>query len=193
MNETELIERCKNGDAESFSSLILPYEKRLFHFAFRMLQDTHKAEDATQEALLKAYRSIKSYRGAANFSTWLFTILNRVCLDMLRHEKRTGETTHISIHQTGKDEEDYEIAIEDASPGPYEQLRKKEIQKVVEKALAQLSEEHRMMIVLRDLQNMEYDEIAKITNTSLGTVKSRISRARGALRKILETNRELFL
>ncbi len=193
MEEMELIARVKTGDADAFSKLICGYEQKLFAFAYRMLSDSHDAEDALQEALLRAYRKIDSFSGDAAFSTWLYTILNNVCLDVLRKRKRTGDKTHLSINQTSREEDEYELQIEDDAPGPYDSYRKKAAMQALQQAIDQLSEEHRAVIVMRDIDGLEYDEIAKITGASLGTVKSRISRGRLALRKILEKNRELFL
>lgn len=192
MDEKELIKKCKEGDTESFSLLVLMHEKKIFNYALRMLKNENDAEDASQEAFLRAYKKIDSFNGASQFSTWLYTIVNNVCLDMLRKKQRTGESTHISINQSTTDDEEYELQIEDTSPGPYEMAKRSEAGRVLEKAIASLSPEHRAVIIMRDINGLEYDEIAKITKTSLGTVKSRISRARISLRKILEENRELF-
>ena len=193
MDEKELISRAQKGDSDAFSALILPHEKRMYHYALRMLKDSHEAEDALQEAFLKAYSKLNTYHGEASFSTWLYTILNRLCLDILRKKKRTGEENFLSLNQTNKDEEDYELQIEANAPTPEEAYHKKEAMQAVKKALDQLSEEHRAVIVMRDVNGLDYDAIAKITGTSLGTVKSRINRARLNLRKILEEKRELFL
>ncbi|MBR4874321.1 MAG: RNA polymerase sigma factor [Clostridia bacterium] len=193
MDENELILRCKKGDAESFSQLIMPYEKKIINYAYRMLNDESDAEDAAQEALLKAWNKIDSFSGNSRFSTWLYTILNNVCLDILRKKKRTGEFSRVSINQSNTDDEEYEIQIEDTSDGPFEQYRKKEAGKALEKAISELPQKYKEVILMRDIEGLEYDEIAKVINASLGTVKSRISRGRGALRKILEENRELFM
>lgn len=193
MDERELILRCKDGDTDAFSQLISQYEKRAVNFAFRMLKDRHDAEDATQEAFLRVWRKIDAYDIDASFLTWFLTILNRICLDVLRKKKRTGEGGHVYINQVSDDQEEYALQIEDTAPGPDEVYRKKAAMQMLEKALEQLSEEHKTMILMRDVNGLEYDEIAKVTGTTLGTVKSRISRARIALRKILEENRELFL
>lgn len=192
MDEQELIRRSQAGDAESFSELITPYEEKMFHYAYRMLQDEQDAQDAAQEAFLRAWTHLSGFGGKSSFSTWLYTILNRICLDILRKKKRRGEQTQVSIYQSNAEDE-YEIQIEDTAPGPYENTQKKAAQEMFYKALNELSEEHRQVIVLRDIEGFDYDKIADITDTSLGTVKSRLSRARLSLRKMLENHRELFL
>ena len=193
MKEKELIERCKKGDTEAFSDLVLKYEGKFINYAFRMLRNEDAAQDAAQEAFLRAYRKINTFNGNSAFSTWLYTILNNICLDIIRKKKRTGEETHVSINQESNEDDEYELQIEDTSAGPYESLQKKTAYEALYKALDELTEEHREVLVMRDLNGLEYDQIAKITNTTLGTVKSRISRARLNLRKILEKDKELFL
>ena len=191
MDEAALIKKIKSGDMEAFSNLVLQYEKRAFNFAYRILKDAHLAEDATQEAFLRVYYKIDTFVGNSSFSTWFYTILNNICLDVLRKKSRQSET--LTISQTSSDDEEYELQIEDKSAGPHEVLQKKDAVALLEKAIDLLSYEHRSVIILRDIEGREYEEIAKILNISLGTVKSRLSRARLSLRKILEEQKELFL
>ena len=191
MSEKNLIKKIKKGDLDAFSELVLQYEKKAFSFAFRMLKDSAEAEDATQEAFLRVFDKINTFREDSSFSTWFYTILNNICLDILRKQSRAVET--VSIHQSDSENDEYELQLEDTTQSPHDKLQKKEAQKLLNTALLSLSEEHRAVIILRDINGFEYDEIAKILNISLGTVKSRISRARQALGKILENNRELFL
>lgn len=187
----DLIKKVKSGDLEAFSALVSAFEQKAINFAYRMLKDTHEAEDAAQEAFLRAFDKINTFRENSTFSTWFFTILNNVCLDILR--KRSKSADVISIHQSDSNNEEYELQIEDTAAGPYENLQKKEAAEALEHALTLLSDEHRAVITLRDINDFEYEEIAKILGISLGTVKSRLSRARLSLRKILEDNKELFL
>jgi len=190
MDESKLIKRIKTGDMDAFSQLVSAYEKKAINYAYRMLNDASDAEDAAQEAFLKVFDKIDTFREKSTFSTWFYTVLNNVCLDILRKRSRTADT--VSINQTSSDDDEYELQLEDNSPGPYEQLQKNEAQRLLQEAIAQLSDEHRTIIIMRDINGFEYEEIAKITGVSLGTVKSRLSRARLALRSILKENRELF-
>ena len=191
IDEPMLIEKIKKGDTHAFSELVKAYDKKALNFAYRMLRDLHEAEDAVQEAFLRVFDKIHTFHGNSSFSTWFYTILNNICLDMLRKRARGGDV--VSITQASNDDHEYELQIEDTADGPFELLQKKSALKLVDKALSKVSDEHRAVIVMRDINGLEYEEIAKILNVSLGTVKSRISRARYALRKILEENKELFL
>ncbi len=186
-----LIEKVKKGDLEAFEELVHLYEVRAINFAYRMLKDSHDAEDAVQEAFLKVFDKIHTFHQKSSFSTWFFTILNNVCLDALR--KKSKAPAQVSINQQSDEEDEYELPIEDTTPGPYEAFQKKDAMKALDAALSQLSDEHRAVIVLRDINGMEYENIAKVLDVSLGTVKSRLSRARQALGKLLEENKELFL
>ena len=190
-DELKLIKKIKDGSIDAFSELVQIYEKKAYNFAFRMLRDKEEAEDATQEAFLRVFDKIDTFSGNSSFSTWFFTVLNNVCLDILR--KRARRVNTISINQTKDAEDEFELQIEDSSPGPYEELQKKTAMELLEESLELLSQEHKEVIILRDINGFEYEDIAKILGVSLGTVKSRISRARLSLRKILENNKELFL
>lgn len=191
MDEKLLIKRIKSGDMEAFSHLVSAYEKKAVNFARRMLGTQEEAEDAAQEAFLKVFDKIHTFREDSAFSTWFYTILNNICLDALR--KRSRRAVTISINQSDETGDDYELPVEDTADGPYESLQKNEAKRLLESALTQLSDEHRTVIILRDINGFEYEEIAKILKISTGTVKSRISRARLALRRILEEHRELFI
>lgn len=191
MSDKKLIKRIKSGDMDAFSELVTLYEKKALSFTYRMLKDASDAEDAAQEAFLRVFDKIDTFRESSSFSTWFYTILNNICLDILRKRTRAADT--VSINQTSSENDEYELQIEDSAPGPYEQLQKSTAQELLEDALTKLSDEHRAVIIMRDINGLDYEEIAKVLDVSLGTVKSRISRARLALRKILEENRELFL
>lgn len=187
----ELINKIKNGDMDAYTQLVELYKDRAVNFAYRMLKDMHDAEDASQEAFLKVFDKIDTFRQESSFSTWFYTILSNICRDILRKKSKRPQT--VSIHQANRDEEDFELQLKDSSFEPHENLVKKNALLSLDKALAQISAEHREVIVLRDIEGFDYEKIAQILNISLGTVKSRLSRARLSLRKILEENKELFL
>ena len=188
LTEEMLIEKSKNGDVEAFEELILTYQKKILNFTYRMLGDAGDAEDVAQEVFLKAYRAISGFDGKSSFSTWIYKIASNTAMDELRKRKRRGADKNISLYSEDEDGE-FEIPISDEADAPYTSLRKKEVWRAIEK----LNDEYKTVIVLRDIQNISYEEITKVTGLSLGTVKSRISRGRLILRKILEKNRELFL
>lgn len=191
-NETVLIEKSKQGDVAAFEQLITGYQKKIVNLAYRMLGNRTDAEDAAQDIFVRVFRSISGFNEKAAFSTWLYRIATNVCLDLLRRKKRQNEQNTISIHR-GEENDEYELPIEDNHPSPYEHAKRNEAMRALEKALEQLSEEQRMVIVLRDINGLSYEEIAEITKCSLGTVKSRINRSRLMLRKLLENDKELFL
>ncbi len=187
----ELIKKIKDGDMDAFTQLVELYENRAVNFAYRMLKDQGDAEDAVQEAFLKVFDKIHTFKQESKFSTWFYTVLSNICRDILR--KKSKKPTTVSINQTNREDDDFEIQLEDTSFEPHENFVKKDALNVLDIALTQLSDEHREVIVLRDIEGFDYEKIAEILGVSLGTVKSRISRARLALRKILEENKELFL
>ena len=190
-NELNLIEKSKNGDVEAFSELILSYEKKILNFTYRMLGNKEDAEDVTQEVFVKAYRAIASFDQKSSFQTWIYKIASNAAMDFLRKRKRRGTDKQVSLYLEDQDGE-HELPVSSGADEPYSELRKKEAQKVLFRAIEELGSEQKEAVVMRDVQGLSYDEIAKITGQSLGTVKSRISRARLALRKILEKNKELF-
>ena len=191
MSETEYIKRCREGDSEAFGELVSLYENKILNYCYRMLGNRTDAEDATQEVFVKLYRFIGSFTGQSAFSTWLYKIASNVCLDFLRKSKKQ-KTETISLHQQNSEGEEFLLGIEDKGLTPYETAQMNEAQRALHKALMQLSEEQRRVIVLRDVEGLSYDEIAAVMGIAEGTVKSRINRARQALKKLLEKDRELF-
>jgi len=187
--EQELLLRAQKNDIEAFESLISPYTNQLLNHAFRILKNREDAEDALQDTYLKTYNSIKKFEGVSSFKTWLYKILTNACLDKLRKQKR--ETT-TSLYTTDEDGE-HEINVADETYSPEISAQKSAAYAALKKALDTLSEEHRIAIIMRDIDGLTYDEIAEATETNVGTVKSRINRARSQLKKILQKDRELFV
>ncbi len=190
MSEPEIIKRAKEGDMEAFSQLVTLYENKILNYCFRMLNNRGDAEDATQEVFIKVYRYLNSYLEQSAFSTWLYKIASNVCLDYLRKVKRNRDT--VSINQQNAEGEEFSLMIEDKGLSPYDNAQLGEARKALSAAISSLGEEQRQVIILREIEGLSYEEIAEITRLAPGTVKSRINRARQALKKILEKDRELF-
>jgi len=179
--EEILIVRAKTGDIESFEELIQNHQQKAFNIAYRMLGNLEDANDVTQEAFLRVYRSIDKFKGNSSFSTWLYSIVNNVCIDFIRKHKKT-KVIYIDDNQY---QEGYQKEIPDRKNAPEDLLEKKEIKERVHDAINQLNYDQRTIIILRDIQGFSYQEIAEILNISEGTVKSRISRGRNNLKEIL--------
>lgn len=191
MPETELIERCQRGDREAFNELVEQYQSQVINIAYGMLSDREDAYDAAQETFVKIYRNIGGFKGKSSLSTWIYRIVANVCNDMLRKRQRSAVV--VSMSNTISDEDDREMDITDDAPTPEELLELSEEQRVVRIAISELSAEHRQIITLSDIEQLSYEEISEILKCPIGTVKSRLNRARSALKKKLLKNRELFL
>lgn len=179
--EVALIEKAKNGDVESFELLINVYQKKAFNIAYRMLGNLEDANDVTQEALVKVYRSIHNFKGNSSFSTWLYSIVNNACIDFIRKNRK------VNLLYIDKEygETNYKIEIGDEINTPESLFEKNEIKQMVHDAINQLNYEQRNIIILRDIQGFSYQKIGEMLHISLGTVKSRISRARSNLKEII--------
>lgn len=190
-NEKLLIEKCKSGDIEAFEELIADYEKRVFNIAYRFLGDYSDAQDISQEIFIKIFKSINSFKGNSSFYTWLYRIVINECITASNKKKRVVVYSIDSSIDTGENE--IQRDIKDTGKTPEEEYESREMRRCIGNALKYVSEEHRTMIVMRDIQGFSYDEIAEILKCPAGTVKSRINRARKALKELLGYNRELFL
>lgn len=176
-----LVERAKKGDVGAFEQLISQHQKTVYNIAYRLTGNHEDASDVAQEAFIRAYSSLPDFRGDSSFATWLYRIVNNACLDELRKRKRQRVTY---IDQTVA-MEDGEVTrqIADPADGPEEALERVEIQRVVQESISQLEEEYRIVLVMRELQGYSYNEIADTLGINLGTVKSRLNRARNALKE----------
>lgn len=189
-NEKILLEKAKRGDIEAFELLIERYQKKVFTIALKMLGNYDDASELAQEALIKVFKSIKNFKEESSFSTWIYRIVTNTCLDELRKRKKR-QVIYIDEDISNADGE-IKREIVDHSMTPEYITEKKELKKAVNEAIMSLSEEHRTVIILRDIQGMSYEEIAKITNCPEGTIKSRINRARLSLKEIFTKHKELF-
>ncbi|WP_176758854.1 RNA polymerase sigma factor [Alkaliphilus peptidifermentans] len=181
--EISLIEESQQGDMDSFEKLIQPYQKKAFNIAYRMLGNLEDANDVTQEALIKIYKSIDKFKGNSQFSTWLYSIVSNSCIDYIR-KNRKGKILYLDKdYDSG--EGTYQLEVPDEENTPEYLLERKETQNMIQDAINQLNYEHREVIILREIEGFTYQEISEILKCSEGTVKSRISRARSSLRSLL--------
>jgi RNA polymerase sigma-70 factor (ECF subfamily) len=184
--EKDLLRRAKDGDIQAFEALIAEYQTVVFSVALRIFQNREDAADMAQEALIKAYKNISRFEGKSKFSTWLYKITYNVCIDELRKKKKTEITSIDAAFENG----DSKLRLTDTAPSPEEALENKELSQTIYSAIDSLSEEHRIAIILRDANGYSYEEIAEIQCCTLGTVKSRINRARRRLKEILSDETE---
>ncbi len=190
MDEQELVKKSCEGDNEAFERLIEPYRQGVVNHAYMMLRDREDALDMAQEALVKAFVSITLFNGQSSFKTWLYRITTNVCLDFLRKKKRQANVISLT---TGDDEkQNAQLDVVDANADPQQKAEQNELREAIINAIGELDDEYRAAIVLRELEGMDYRQIATTLRVSLGTVKSRISRARMQLREKLSKYRELL-
>ncbi len=179
--ELELIQRVLDGDSSSYEKLVLENQTRVYNLALRMVGNEDDAFDMSQEAFLKAYNSLGSFRGESRFSVWLYRLTSNVCLDFLRSE---GRRAHNSL--TYVDEEDEkELDIPDERFSPQTEMERKELREAVHSGLLKLPRDYRVILLLREIDGLSYEEIAEALKLETGTVKSRIFRARKKLCDIL--------
>lgn len=182
MTEQELVLRAKAGDDEAFAQLIRANEKRVYNLTLRMTGSPEDAMDLAQEAFLNAWRGLKFFKGDSTFSTWVYRLASNACIDHLRRKKRRQD---IDLPMPTAGEDDNQPDIPDDRFRPEQALERQELRQTLTQALDQLSDEHRQVLVMRELNGLSYQEIAHVLDLEPGTVKSRIARARISLRKIL--------
>ena len=178
MTEEELVRSAAKGDEMAFAQLVALHEKRIFALALRMTGNQEDAADVAQEAFLSAWRGLPNFRGEAGFATWLYRLTSNAAIDFLRKNKRQRAEASLN-------DEDLGLNAPDPAPTPQEQAEAQSLREAVRWGLGELSREHRQVLDLREYQELSYEEIAQRLDVDLGTVKSRLSRARSALRKIL--------
>lgn len=182
------ISLARGGDMGAFEALVRKYEAKVFNIASHMLSNADDAMDASQEVFIRVYRSLSSFRGDSKFSTWLYRVANNVCLDILR--KRNYRVVSLDGEITAEDGEKQAMEIPDAFDVEAV-VEKAEFGALVQKAINMLPEQHRAILVMRDMQDLSYTEISETLKLPEGTVKSRINRARTSLREIFLSLKEL--
>jgi len=184
-NEQKLIERASGGDPSAFNRLMAEHERKMYAVALRMCSNREDAQDCLQEAMLRIYRSISSFKGQSSFGTWVYRITMNTCLDELRRKKNKAAASLDSLVDAG-------WSPTDESDTPEKHSERKALRRELSGAIRELPEDMRSAVVLRDIHGYSYDEIAQVLDVNVGTVKSRISRAREKLRGKLQEITELF-
>lgn len=188
VTEQELVSRAKAGDQDAFEQLVLDNQNRIFTLTVRMTGDREEGADLAQEAFFKAWQGLASFQGDSSFSTWVYRLATNVCIDFLRRQKRRREVEPVLSLD---DEECGWAEPADWSQDPQQHLERTELSRTVTRELEALPEHHRQVLVMRELSGLSYQEIGDALGLDLGTVKSRIARARLALRRKLAADGNL--
>ena len=176
--EAAIVRKVLKGDTNAFETLVLEYEKNVYNIALRMTGNSEDASDMTQEAFIKAFNSLQSFRGDSKFSVWLYRIVSNVCLVFLRSRNRRPT---VSLSVEDDDGEDTQLDVADESQSPELLLDRKLTRESVRRGLDSLPPDYRQILLLREIQGFSYEEISKALDLEVGTVKSRIFRARKRL------------
>ena len=189
--DLELIQRAAEGDCGAFTELVQKYENFVYNIVFHSLRNADDAFDVSQEVFIRVYKSLGSFRGSSKFSTWLYTVAMNVIRDSIRSSKHRIRAVSLSPDDGEGGEKEFDIPDRSETSNPEEMLEKKERAKAVREGIRNLSEDHREVILLRDIEGYTYEEIALMLSIDIGTVKSRLNRARNSLKKYL-SERNIF-
>lgn len=185
-----LIDRAQHGDRGAFDSLVRKYEHRAYQYAFRLTTNPEEAADVVADAFVRVFSALQNFKGQSAFTTWLYRILTNCFLDTRKRERSRQTISLESALQT--DEGELERQVEDPGPTPAEDAEKSERQRTVGAAVDKLPEYQKAMIVMYHAEGLAYEEIADALDLPIGTVKSRLNRARLSLRELLAPHEELF-
>lgn len=181
-----LIKAFQRGDKRAFDQLVIRHKDRIFNLCYRFIGDYEEANDSAQEAFVKAYGSLKTFRLESAFSTWLYRIAVNTCKNKLGSSSYRAKRKTVSLDNPGNNEVGaLPMEIQNGTPSPLARMEEKERRRLVQTALDTLPAEFKMVVALRDIEGLSYEEIAQVTGLNLGTVKSRIARARTELRNKL--------
>lgn len=189
IDDIVLIERAQKGDMQAFDSLVSRYETKAYQYAFRMTRNQDVAADIVSDAFVRVFNALKNFRGQSAFGTWLYRILTNCYLD---RKKRDRDKATVSLDQPSGPSGEMERQIEDDAPGPDDLAEQDARESTVQAALQKLPEYQQAMLVMFHVEMLSYEEIAAALDLPIGTVKSRLNRARVALREQLAPNEELF-
>lgn len=187
MDEAALIAAARKGELRAFNQLVLQYQGMAYNLAYRILGDPDAAADVTQDSFIKAYKSLRQYRGGS-FKAWVLRIITNSCYDLLRAQQRRPTS---SLDDLAEDPERAGELIHHGE-GPEEHIMRAELSATIQAGIESLPADQRITLILSDVEGLSYQEIAEVTNAELGTVKSRLSRARAKLRDYLQARPELL-
>ncbi len=184
LNDSQVVQAFLDGDHRAFSELVSRYDKRLLNFVYRTVGDRERAQDLVQETFVRVYRHLHRFDQTKKFSTWIYTIASNLAKNELRNRSRNPLVLFQTIKKNW-DADHRPLEWEDTKLRPDDLFRKRHLKELVEKAVAELPEHHRIVFVLRELEGKTYEDIADITGCNLGTVKSRLNRARNNFARII--------
>ena len=185
LDDSGVVSAFLEGESRAFDELVSRYQNRLLNFVYRTTGDRERAEDLVQEVFVRVYRHIHRFDRSRKFSTWLYTIASNLAKNELRNRSRNPLVLFQTIRRNWEDD-DRPLQFEDPGTRPDDLYRKRHLREAVEEAVEKLPPHHRNVFVLRELEGKSYEEIAEITHCNLGTVKSRLNRARNAFAEIIE-------
>src|SRR5690606_23801193 len=184
LEDGDVVGAFLDGEERAFQELVQRYQTRLLNFIYRTIGDREKAEDLVQEVFIRVYRHLHRFDRSKKFSTWIYTIASNLAKNELRNRSRNPLVLFQTI-RAGFQDEERPLQFEDSSMRPDDLYRKRHLRELVEQSVAQLPPHHREVFVLRELEGKSYEEIAEITSCNLGTVKSRLNRARNSFAEII--------
>jgi len=185
LDDASVVESFLGGDERAFQELVERYQTRLLNFVYRTIGDRERAEDLVQDVFIRVYRHLHRFDRSKKFSTWAYTIASNLAKNELRNRSRNPLVLFQAFRGTSE-EDDRPLQFEDTTTRPDDMFRKRHLRQLVDQTVAALPGHHREVFVLRELEGKSYEEIAEITNCNLGTVKSRLNRARTAFAAIIE-------
>jgi RNA polymerase sigma-70 factor (ECF subfamily) len=185
LDDSDLVAAFLDGEERAFQELVERYQTRLLNFIDRTIGDRERGEDLVQEVFIRVYRHMHRFDRSKKFSTWIYTIASNLAKNELRNRSRNPLVFFQTIKKNWQDD-DRPLQFEDATSRPDDLYRKRHLREMVEASVSQLPEHHRQVFVLRELEGKSYEEIAEITGCNLGTVKSRLNRARNSFAAIIE-------
>jgi RNA polymerase sigma-70 factor, ECF subfamily len=185
MREGRLVRRLKDRDEKAFREMVDEYRDRVFSLTYRMLGSRAEAEDLAQEVFITIFKSIDSFRGDSKLSTWLYRVTANHCKNRIKYLARRHDRDRTELTERVEAGGGASLAVPRAAPRPDAQLEGAQMEQILQQAIAELDEDQRILVILRDVEDLSYEEICAITELPDGTVKSRLHRARMALRKKL--------